>query len=176
MPEPTEERGLAAATGSDEVVADGGVSAMGSRSKSPSDGVYVPKVYAYITRNRSELLAFEGPEHDGLQVPKGTVEPGELLDDALGREVREESGLDVAGAETHLCTDVWTRRRSPPRRYVRHFYHVDVDEPRDNWTHAVTGDGEEVGLEFEFSWVDLRSEREFAMAMDDYVPTLQERL
>jgi len=163
-------------TGSDEVATDGGVRSMRAPSKAPSEGVYVPKVYAYVTRDREELLVFEGPEHDGLQVPKGTVESGELLGEALGREVREESGLGVAGAETHLCTDVWTRRRSPPRRYVRHFYHVSVDESRDGWTHAVTGDGEEVGLEFEFSWVDLPPEREFAMEMDDYVPALLERL
>lgn len=176
MSEPTDARRRDGPADSDEVATDGGVRATRAPSKSPSDGVYVPKVYAYVTRDRDELLVFEGPEHDGLQVPKGTVEPGELLGDALGREVREESGLGVAGAETHLCTDVWTRRRAPPRRYVRHFYHVSVDESRDRWTHTVTGDGAEVGLEYEFSWVDLPPAREFAMAMDDYVPALEERL
>ncbi|MFC4551578.1 MULTISPECIES: NUDIX hydrolase [Halorussus] len=133
---------------------------------------YVQKACAYITRDGGELLVFEGPEHDGLQVPKGTIEPGEDPRAAVFREITEESGLSAVGDTRHLTTDVWTRRRSPPKRYVRHFFHATVHEPRDEWTHVVTGEGEETGLEFEFSWVDLPASREFALALDDYVHLL----
>ncbi|WP_276301041.1 NUDIX hydrolase [Halorussus lipolyticus] len=133
---------------------------------------YVEKACAYITRNGSELLVFEGPEHDGLQVPKGTIEAGEEPRAAVLREIAEESGLGAVGEVKHLTTDVWTRRRSPPKRYVRHFFHAPVHEPRDEWTHTVTGEGSENGLEFDFSWVELPAHSEFALALDDYTQLL----
>ena len=97
---------------------------------------HVPKVCAYITRSDGKLLVFEGPEHEGYQVPKGTVEPGERPREALFREVPEETGLGALASATHLATDVWTRRHSPHKRYVRHFYHATVYEPRDSWSHV----------------------------------------
>lgn len=131
------------------------------------------KVCAYITRDGDELLAFDGPGHDDLQVPKGTIEGDERPRAALAREIREETGLAVQRPATHVASDVWTRRHHPPRHYVRHFYHVAVDEPRDHWTHVVTGSGEEAGAEFEFQWVDLPTDRPFALAVDDYLPALR---
>jgi len=131
---------------------------------------HVEKVCAYVTRDDSELLVFEGPGHDGLQIPKGTVEPGEMPRAALCREVVEESGLATFAGVDHLVTDVWQRR--PGRRYVRHFYHVRVHESRDRWTHTVTGSGQERGAEFELSWVDPPTDARFALALDDYVHAL----
>ena len=137
-----------------------------------SDVRYVEKACAYITRNGSELLTFEGPGHDGLQIPKGTVESGETPREALYREVVEESGLATFGDVERLVTDVWTRRESPPKQYVRHFYHVPVHEPRDAWTHTVTGTGAERGSEFTFSWLDLGTNARFALDLDDYLGML----
>ena len=129
----------------------------------------VPKVCAYLTRNGHELLVFEGPGHDGLQIPKGTIEPNESPRDALEREVWEESGLTTLQNVEHLTSDVWTRRRTPPKRYHRHFFHAEVDVDRDTWTHVVTGDGAEQGAEFTYFWLELPTTREFALALDDYV-------
>jgi ADP-ribose pyrophosphatase YjhB (NUDIX family) len=140
---------------------------------SASGVTYVEKVCAYITRDGSELLVFEGPEHDGLQIPKGTVEPGERPRAAVYREAVEESGLATLGASRHLTTDVWTRRAG--RRYVRRFYHARVHEPRDAWTHTVTGAGEERGAEYDFFWVDLPSSASFALDLDDYLHLLSGR-
>lgn len=136
------------------------------------DTTYVQKACAYVTRGGSEMLVFEGPSHDGLQIPKGTVESWETPREALYREVVEESGLATFGDVERLVTDVWTRRESPPKRYVRHFYHVRVHEPRDAWTHTVTGTGPERGAEFAFSWVDLGTDARFALDLDDYLGTL----
>lgn len=138
---------------------------------------YVPKACAYVIRTPNDsgddpqLLAFEGPGHDGLQVPKGTVEPDETPREAAFREVAEESGLGALGDLAHLATDAWTRR--PGRRYVRHFFRAAVHEPRDEWTHTVTGEGAEVGATFSFSWVDLPPTDDFALALDDYVHLLR---
>ncbi|MFP8952871.1 NUDIX hydrolase [Natrialbaceae archaeon A-arb3/5] len=137
-----------------------------------TDVTYVQKACAYITRSTGELLVFDGPGHDGLQIPKGTLESGESPEEALYREVREESGLGTLNGTSHLTTDVWTRRESPPKRYVRHFFHATVHEPRDRWTHTVTDGGEEHGAEFDLHWVRPANAREFALDLDDYVHLL----
>lgn len=142
---------------------------------SDESATYVKKSCAYITRNGSQLLVFEGPGHDGLQVPKGTVEDGETPREAVYREAVEESGIATFEDVQHLVTDVWNRREDPPRRYVRNFYHVPVHEARDAWTHTVTGTGEERGTEFEFSWVDLPTDASFALDLDDYLPLISGR-
>lgn len=131
----------------------------------------VEKACAYITRNQgTELLVFQGPGHDGLQVPKGTIEPGESPRAAVRREIAEESGLVVAEPLREVATDLWIRQ--PNRTYVRHFYHLDVAEPRNEWTHVVTGDGEETGQQFQYFWVDLPTSQPFALALDDYLSQL----
>ena len=134
---------------------------------------YVPKVCAYLTRrDGAQLLVFHGPGHEGLQVPKGTVETGESLGAALRREVAEESGLSVATAD-RVASDVWTRHVGPVKKYVRHFYHADIDESRDRWDHVVTGHGEERGETFEYFWVDLPTSEPFALSLDDYLPAVR---
>lgn len=53
------------------------------------------KVTAFITRSTGEareLLVFQTPDA-GIQLPAGTVEAGEAVEEALWREVREETGL-----------------------------------------------------------------------------------
>ncbi|SFK70159.1 8-oxo-dGTP pyrophosphatase MutT, NUDIX family [Halogranum rubrum] len=135
----------------------------------------VQKACAYITRNEgTELLVFQGPDHDGLQIPKGTIEPGESPQAAVRREVAEESGLVVTDPPREVATDRWIRQ--PGRTYVRHFYHFDVAEPRDEWTHVVTGDGEETGQRFQYFWVALPTNRPFALALDDYLSQLCQEL
>jgi len=133
---------------------------------------YVQKACAYITRQTGELLVFDGPEHDGLQIPKGTLESDESPREALFREVIEESGLGTLSSTSHLTTDVWTRRESPPKCYVRHFFHSTVHEPRDQWTHTVTDGGGEHGSEFNLHWVDPSTAQTFALDLDDYVHLL----
>jgi len=135
-----------------------------------TDVTYVQKACAYITRGPGELLVFEGPGHDGLQIPKGTLEPGESPREALFREVREESGLGTLSDTRHLTTDVWTRRAG--RRYVRHFFHATVHEPRDRWTHTVTDGGAEHGATFSFQWVRPTTVQAFALELDEYVGLL----
>lgn len=62
-----------------------------------TDGV-IRKVTAFLTRRgRSEILLFRHP-HAGVQIPAGTVETGEHPDDAVLREAREETGLEVRAA------------------------------------------------------------------------------
>lgn len=139
-----------------------------------AEATIVQKVIAYVTRHDRELLVFDGPDHEELQVPKGTVEPSETPREALFREIVEESGLATLGPTRHLTTDVWRRRRSPPRLYVRHVFHASAHEPRDGWHHVVEGEGPEHGHTYEFSWLPLPTDAEFALALDDHLPVLTE--
>ena len=118
------------------------------------------KVFAYIT-HASRLLIFrhlDFPEA-GLQVPAGTVEPGEDFAAAVLREAQEETGLDdlyiVASLGEHV------RDMSDAGRdaiHHRHFYHLRcAAAPPERWQHdeADPSDGSPAPIRFEFYWVDL---------------------
>lgn len=132
---------------------------------------YVPKACAYVTRRDArQLLVFQGPSTDAWQIPKGTIEPNESPKAGLRRELAEESGLTEISHIEQLHTDVWQRR--PGRKYVRYFFHVSVEEPRDAWTHVVTGDGAEEGERFHYEWADRPVTRELWLELDDYLSHL----
>ena len=55
-------------------------------------------VSALVRRGDSLLMVLQGApgEEPTWSIPSGRVEPGELLTDALARELREETGLEAA--------------------------------------------------------------------------------
>lgn len=98
----------------------------------------MPKVIGYVVRN-GHLLVFS---HDdvplevvGVQVPAGTIEPGERPEDAVVREVLEETGVRAhvvraLGVERY---DVWPAK---PEVHERHFFQlapVRADDA-DRWS------------------------------------------
>ena len=121
------------------------------------------KVLAYIVRgdgDATELLAFthrDFPEA-GVQVPAGTVEPGERLEVALHREIVEETGLRGAVLVRKLAEHI-----EPSWDQTRHVYHLQApsDTPH-GWNHEVTGDGEDVGLVFCYRWAAVNAPPELA--------------
>lgn len=136
----------------------------------------VEKVYAYVTRQVDggrELLVFEQPAKPsaGLQVPKGGVERGESPEEAVEREVQEEAGLRGFQTVTHLISDRW--RKPDGTRFARHFFHLTVREPRDGWSHVVTGDGEDAGETYEYFWTTLPPERRLDRDMGEHLPLLR---
>ena len=64
----------------------------------------VLKACACLVDPVGRLLVFDHPEDGGMQLPKGTVEPGESPEDAVRRELLEESGIRFDGPLVPLGT------------------------------------------------------------------------
>lgn len=65
------------------------------RSKLGRDLLLVPSVAAVIHDAHGRLLLQERASGEGWSLPAGAIEPGETPEDALRREVLEETRLDV---------------------------------------------------------------------------------
>ncbi len=137
------------------------------------------KAVAYITRVKNfktQLLVFE---HDakyldaGIQVPCGTVDPGENPLDTVKREVLEESGLQDVNVECEL--DQYQFFSEHVKKFHRrHVFHISLNstEP-DRWSHQVIGDGADNGLNFHYTWLDLDSVKgKLSARFDDSIDLL----
>jgi ADP-ribose pyrophosphatase YjhB (NUDIX family) len=117
----------------------------------------VEKVQAYHTRETDggrELLVFRQitQPYELVEVPGGTVEPGEDPDLAVLREVLEESGLTVRIIRKLASVE----RAAPKHIELRHCYHVATDhELPDTWLHTVTGGGEDCDMVFSYFWLPV---------------------
>jgi len=110
------------------------------------------RVAAYVLRKRQswELLVFDQAGHPdaGTQIPAGGVQPHETREDAVIREVREETGLERLRLRTQLVThDKPHPLTGQPRSTT--FFVIDAKtETADTWQHLVRGDDADDGLIF----------------------------
>jgi ADP-ribose pyrophosphatase YjhB (NUDIX family) len=116
--------------------------------------VPTPKVMLYIVAE-GRLLMFRRPllADQGLQVPGGTVEPGESLEQAALREAVEETGLTDLRLEAFLGTAEYVTRDPPGVVHLRHFFHLSRPraEPA-SWRHA-----EAHGAHFQLFWEPIET-------------------
>ena len=139
----------------------------------------IEKVVAYITRD-DHLLVFRHIDSDaGIQVPAGTLEPGESPDDGVIREAREETGLDSLSIRRFLGSRNYDM--SPygiAELHRRHYYHLECEGDAPSvWRHFETGGGTTKGIEFELYWVMLLDHvPELAAAQGDFLAELGESL
>ena len=120
------------------------------------------KVLAYITRGNGpdqQLLVYTMKDHpeSGVQVPGGTIDRGELLMDALYREIEEETGIqkdDLVLIGKLAKNTYFPRHRD--RKYERTIFQLEYrgDGP-DQWEHTVTGDGKDQGLKLQIRWMPV---------------------
>lgn len=116
------------------------------------------RVYAYITSGR-RLLVFEHLDHPeaGIQVPAGTLEPGEDPREAVLREAWEETGLQRLELVAPLGTLVYDMRCfGVEERQLAHYYHLHcLGDAPPRWRHDETSGGAHAPIRFELYWADL---------------------
>ncbi|POF30467.1 NUDIX hydrolase [Roseibium marinum] len=129
------------------------------------------KAYVYLTCG-TDLLVFDEPDTPqlGLQVPGGTVDPGESFLQSAMREFAEETGLALDAAFDHFSDQDLPFETIPPLgqfkpapdrplrgRHLRRNYHVRIGErPGDTWEHYEmfpSGGGDPIRCRF--FWIDL---------------------
>lgn len=116
------------------------------------------KVLVYVVRAGAaepEVLVFAHRDYPeaGLQVPAGTVEPGEAPAAAAYREVAEESGL--TGAQVRLVHPLAEEVEAEWAQNRHAFLFAPAAGLPDRWTHTVAGAGEDQGLMFDFYWLPV---------------------
>ncbi len=118
------------------------------------------KVQCYITREHhgsSQVLVFEHVDHPtaGIQVPAGSIEPGETPEEAALREAWEETG--VGELRVQLCLGTfhwWYAERGEDQE--RHVFHLTTSQPLpERWQHTVSAGAGDKGLRFVLYWLDL---------------------
>jgi 8-oxo-dGTP pyrophosphatase MutT (NUDIX family) len=115
------------------------------------------KVVAYIVRD-DRLVVFAHADSDaGLQVPAGTMRPGETPPEAVLREAFEETGLPGLRIVRYLGAGEYDMRPYADAVHVRHYFHlaVDADEVPRRWSAEERGDGDGAPIRFDLFWIPL---------------------
>lgn len=140
------------------------------------------KAYCYIT-HQDRLLVMTHPDHPeaGIQVPGGSIEPGEEPTVGALREACEETGLEATGLEMAgllgAAEFIHTRINEIHQRY---FYHLRcTTAPPATWRHYefTPSDGSPAPIALDFYWVALDdSMPELIAEMGKMLPVLRENL
>jgi 8-oxo-dGTP pyrophosphatase MutT (NUDIX family)/SAM-dependent methyltransferase len=134
------------------------------------------KVAVYITRG-DRLLVFKHvhqPEA-GIQVPGGTLEPGEAPVEGALREAREETGLTALQAVAYLGTTDYAFDPPDPKIARRHYVHLlcleDTPDTWVAWEHDPS-DGSPGPIAFQHCWVPLAAVPRLCPSMGDLLPLI----
>ena len=137
------------------------------------------RAYAYIT-NGSRLLLFTHPKSPeaGIQVPAGTIEPGENPQDAVMREAKEETSLTELRYEQFLAQDTRDMRDcGRDELQYRWFFHLSVEGPtEETWRHGEHAADGSVIHPFDFFWADVRALPKLVANYDDKIDLLLESM
>lgn len=119
------------------------------------------RAVAYVTDPLGRLLVFDHVDVDaGTQVPAGGIRHGEKAEDAVVRELAEESGIDWAVLVRKLG-EAWSMSEPgnvPPglEEQVHHVFHLRLrDTPRERWEWDERSGGDVVEHRFAFRWLLL---------------------
>ena len=119
------------------------------------------KVLCYVVRD-GRLLVFRHTDYSyeevGIQVPAGSIQPGETPEEAALREAGEETGLKdftIVRKLGEFQYDI-----SPYRLEIqnRHVFHLELAEDTpQRWASQEDHDGEQEPTHFECFWIPLKA-------------------
>ena len=118
------------------------------------------KVVCYIVRD-GQLLVFkhldEPWDESGLQVPAGTIKPGETPESAAIREASEETGLTALRLVRKVGEAKYDMTPYRSETHHRHIFHLEVEEGTPERWVSVEGDPDDGGgpKRFECYWIPL---------------------
>jgi|SRR6478735_4910720 len=136
------------------------------------------KVVAYIT-NGQRLLVFTHPlsPEAGIQVPAGTMKPGEIPTEAVLREAEEETGLTDLEIVSFLGQRyVDWRPSGNDEIHHRHFFHLTYPgTPAEQWDWIESDPSDSSDpIPFSFRWVNLSGDiPELAARQGDLIHLLK---
>jgi ADP-ribose pyrophosphatase YjhB (NUDIX family) len=143
------------------------------------------KVSAFILRKAPgsayQLLvhSFLGDPYQSLRVPGGGIYEGEAVEQALFREIREETGLVNPHLLRKLGVDNYFKA-STQTNIERHSFLLRVPSTMpDTWEHRASGEGNDAGKRFLYQWIgvedlDLVDEEFYMTITPDKIPELFE--
>ncbi|MFF0458663.1 NUDIX hydrolase [Nocardia africana] len=130
-----------------------------------NDGVQQVVVGA-VVQHDGKVLLLQRPEHDFMggiwELPSGKVEPGESLDQALIREVKEETGLSVTALRTYLGSFDYQSGSGKKSRQFNFAVNVDSSEPVKLQEHDA------------YTWTSLTEEAPVTDAVRDVLAAYQQ--
>jgi 8-oxo-dGTP diphosphatase len=120
-------------------------------------------VVGAVVQHGDKILLLKRPKDDFMggifELPSGKVEPGEALDQALAREVQEESGLVVTEIRDYLGNFDYTSGSGKHSRQFNFAVEVAAVEPVELQEHDA------------YLWADLHDEPPVTDAVKDVLNT-----
>ncbi len=119
------------------------------------------KVLACITRvngTQREVLVFERSNRPGAlpELPGGNVGPNERPEEALYRQIEEETGLIHLNFVGELTNDRFFHPLKNQRQ-ERTFFHVEsLERPPKSWLHEVSSFGKDDGEQLRLYWMPIQ--------------------
>ncbi|MEV4004827.1 NUDIX domain-containing protein [Actinomadura sp. NPDC049753] len=134
---------------------------------------------AYVIRHRAapELLVFDhvGMPQAGTQVPAGGVRPGEDLEQAVLREVFEETGLRTASVVEQIAVENKPHPETHQPRRTTYFHLQAPATTADAWNHTVRSNGDDADLTFACRFQPLPLNQPLADDQDAWLDRIDPR-